>query len=131
VGNVESFRAVPSGLIEDENGVSAGTNFSSDLVDVQLHGFAIAEGQHEGGTDAEFGADGAEQIGRLRALVVAGPRSRARPGPAIGQLVLLADPHLVLEPHLYRRSWSERTADFRHTNGEVFLNASIASALCL
>jgi len=51
---------MPSGLVEDENGVSAGINFGSDFVDVQLHGFSIAEGQDEGGTAAEFGTDGAE-----------------------------------------------------------------------
>src|SRR3974390_698577 len=91
-----------------------------------LHGW-----QNQGGTGTLFRADCAEQIGRLRALVVNVARSRARSGPTIGQLVLLADPHLVLEPHLYRCTRSERAADFRHAGGKVFLNASIASVLCL
>ena len=55
----------------------------------------------ECGTDPALGADRAEQIGRLCALVVDGARSRALAGPAVGQLVFLPDAHLVLKPHLY------------------------------
>jgi hypothetical protein len=41
-----------------------------DLVEVQLHGLAVAGGQNQGGTRTLFRALCAEQIGRLRALVV-------------------------------------------------------------
>src|SRR5215208_4999611 len=68
--------------------------------------------------------------GRLGALIVNGARTRACLRPAIGQLVLLADPHLVLEPHLYRCARGKLRADFRHTLGKVFLNASMASGSC-
>ena len=91
---------MPSGLIEDENGVSAGRNFRRDLVEMKLHGFGVAKRQHEGSAGPVLGADGTEHIGRLRALIVNGPGTRALPGPAIGELVLLTDAHLVLEPHL-------------------------------
>jgi len=87
---------VPSGLIEDENGMSAGRNFRRDLVEMKLHGFGVAGRQHESGADPAFGAHRTEQIGRLGALIVDGAGTRAFPGPAIGELVLLADPHLVL-----------------------------------
>jgi hypothetical protein len=56
---------------------------------------------HRYATDPALGADRAEQIGRLCALVVYGARSRAFAGPAVGQLVLLPDAHLVPKPHLY------------------------------
>jgi hypothetical protein len=49
-------------------------------------------------------------------------------GPAIGEFVLLADPHLVLEPYLYGCDRREFCADFRHAYCEVFLNACMASA---
>ena len=78
-----------------------------------------------------LGADRAEQIGRLRALIMDGAGPRAGPRPAIGQLVLLADPHLILEPDLYRRARREVLSDVRNARGEVFLNAAIASASCL
>jgi hypothetical protein len=35
-----------------------------------------------------------KQIGQLGALVVKGPRTRAFPGPASGEFILVTDPHL-------------------------------------
>ena len=122
---------MPSGLIEDENGMSAGRNFRRDLVEMKLHGFGVAGRQHEGGAGSAFGADRTEHIGRLRALIVDRPGTRAFCGPAVGELVLLTDAHLVLEPHLYGCAGREGRADFRHASGKVFLNASMASASCL
>ena len=78
-----------------------------------------------------FGTYRTEQIGRLGALIMSGAGTRALPGPAIGELVLLADPHLVLEPNLYGCIRRELGADFRHTVGKVFLNAAMASGSCL
>ena len=108
-----------------------GVTLGGDLIEMKLHGFGVAGWQHEGGAGSAFGADRTEQIGRLGALIVDGAGTRALPGPAIGELVLLADPHLVLEPHLYRCAGRELRADFRHTCGKVFLNASMASGSCL
>ena len=110
---------MPSGLIEDQNGVSARRDLGRDLVEMKLHGFGVAGRQHEGGADPALRAHRTEQIGRLGALIVDGAGTRAFPGPAIGELVLLADPHLVLEPHLYGcagacsvRTSATRTAKF-------------------
>ena len=63
---------MPSGLIEDENGVGAGGDLGGDLVEMKLHGLGVAGGQHEGGTGSALRAYCAEQIGRLGALIVAG-----------------------------------------------------------
>ena len=80
---------MPSGLIENENGVRAGSNFRCDLVEMKLHRFGVAKRQDEGGAGSEFGADCTEYIGRLRALVVDSAGARAFCRPTIR-------PHLVL-----------------------------------
>ena len=122
---------MPAGLIEDKDCVRAGGYSCSDLIEMKLHGFGVAEGENEGSAGSVFGADRTEQIGRLGALIMSGSGTRALPGPTIGELVLLADPHLVLEPDLYRCARRELGADFRHAYGKVFLNASMASGSCL
>ena len=66
---------MPSGLIEDENGVSIGSDFGCDFVEVELHGLGIAGRQHEGCASSTFGANRTEQIGRLGALIVIGSRT--------------------------------------------------------
>ena len=111
--------------------MSARSDFGCDLIEVKLHSFGVAGRQHEGGAGSAFGADRTEQIGRLGALIVNGARARALSGPAIGQLVLLADPHLVLAPHFYRCARRKLSADLGHAGGKVFLNASMASGSCL
>ena len=61
---------MPAGLIKENNGVRAGGDFGCDLVEMELHGFAVAGRQHEGGAGSAFGADRTEQIGRLGPLIV-------------------------------------------------------------
>ena len=50
--NPEIFRAVPAGLIEDENGMRAGGDLRGDLLEMKLHGFAVAGRQHERGAQS-------------------------------------------------------------------------------
>ena len=78
-----------------------------------------------------FGTYCTKQIGRLGALIMSGSGTRALLGPAIGQLVLLTDPHLVLKPDFYRCTRRKLGTDFRHAVGKVFLNAAMASGSCL
>ena len=54
---------VPSGLVEDEHGVSARRHRHRDLGQMQVHRGNVAAGQDEGGGLAVLGADGAEDIG--------------------------------------------------------------------
>src|SRR5262245_18769639 len=123
---------MPAGLIQEENGVGARSDPGGDLVEMELHGFGVAGRQHEGGAGAAFRTYRTEQVGGLGPLIVSGPRTRAPPGPAIGELVLLADTHLVLEPDFYRCARGELRADFRQACAKVFfLKSSIASASCL
>src|SRR5215471_1746683 len=122
---------MPSGLIKEDNGVRSEGDFGCDLVEMELHGFAVASRQHEGGAGSTGGTDRTKQISRFGPLIVRGAGTGALPGPAIGELVLLAHPHLVLAPHLYRCARRKLRADLRHTAGKVFLNVSTASASCL
>jgi len=50
-------------------------HFGGDLLEMELHRLAVADREHEGGTGAAFGTDRAEQIGRLRALIMKGARA--------------------------------------------------------
>jgi hypothetical protein len=68
--NDQGFGAMPASLIKEDNGVRSGGDFGCDLVEMELHGFAVAGRQHEGGTGSAFGADRTEQIGRLGPLIV-------------------------------------------------------------
>ncbi len=118
---------MPAGLIDDEDGMGAGGDGERDFLQVKVHGVGVAAGQDEARADPSGRTDGAEDIGRTGALILGrrGPRSPFRPAPS--DLVLLADPGFVLEPNLYVRVWREAVADFRHSGGEVFLKAAIAS----
>jgi hypothetical protein len=63
---------MPAGLIEEENSVSARSDFGCDLIEVKLHSFGVAGRQHEGGAGSTFGTDGTKQISRLGPLIVGG-----------------------------------------------------------
>ena len=73
VRNLEGLGAMPPRLIEEENSVSAGSDFGCDLIEVKLHSFGVAGRQHEGGAGSAFGADRTEQVGRLGPLIMGSP----------------------------------------------------------
>jgi hypothetical protein len=108
--------------------------FVSGLMDslswtpMQRHRCGVAARQDEAGGGSSCRADGAEDIGRAGAFVVRcrGSRSASRPPP--GDLVLLTDPGLVLEPDLYRLARRVALGDLVEARGDVFLNAAMASA---
>ena len=95
-GHVEGAGRVPSGSVEQQDGVGAVCDMARDFVEVELHRLGVGVGQGERGADAAGGADRAEQVGVVVALV----GRLARPCPASGPLsnlaVLLADAGLVL-----------------------------------
>ena len=101
-GMVELLREVPAGLIEQQHGVGTGRHRLGDFRQVQGHRVGVAARQDQAGGGASGRADRAEDVGRARALVVRRRGPCAAPRPAPGDLVLLADPGLVLEPDLYR-----------------------------
>ena len=116
---------MPTGLIQKQKGVGADLNLGGDLLQVALHGRSVAAWLHEGGAGAALGTDGAEDVGRLGALVMGRAGPGAAPGPASGELVLLPDPGFVLPPDLYLRAVEEAIADPRGQLGEFFLKSSM------
>jgi hypothetical protein len=94
---------VPAGLVENDQCMRAGRDRASDLVDVVLHRFGIGVRHDERDTGVAARADRTEQIAVFVALVLRLARSRAFLCPLVNQTVLLADTHLILEPHLDRR----------------------------
>lgn len=95
---------MPAGPVQQQHSVGALGDSGGNLVDVELHGLGIGEGQRQAGTDAPGRADGAEQIGAFVALVGGLYRPCAASGSLPNQAVLLADASLVLEPDLDRLS---------------------------
>ena len=117
---------MPSRLVEQQDGVGIQRDRRADLGKMRLHRLGVAERHDQPGTLALGRADRSEEIGPGRALVV----RRARPGPAPrpspGELVLLADPCLVLPPELYALA-RMCIPDCRQALWETFLKASAAS----
>jgi hypothetical protein len=108
----------------------AGLDRGADLVKVGLHGGGVAPGHDEACAFSVGRADCSQDIGPLRALVVRRAGPCPTPGPATGDLVLLPDARLILEPDFYFDVRSNLVADRCQVGGQVFLNASMASASC-
>ena len=99
-----------------------------DFRQVERHGLGVAAWQHQARALALSGADGAKEIGRARALILRRTWPAAAPGPPAGDLVLLPDAGLILEPEFYVLALGLLGCDLRQLGGEVFLNAAMASA---
>ena len=121
---------VPSGLVEDEDGMGARRDGGADLMEMRLHRLRVAVGHHQAGALALSRADRPEDVGPLGTLVVGRPRPGAATRPAAGDLVLLADARLVLPPQLYGRAGREPRPDRRDRVRKAFLKWSAASGSC-
>ena len=130
VGHVELARGVPSGPVEDENGVGALGDVARDFVEVELHHVGVGVRQGEGGPDPAGGADRAEQIGVVVALVGRLPWPRSAPGPLPNLAVFLADARLVLKPDFDRRCLGQAFEMSLQRARKVFLNASTIRSSC-
>jgi hypothetical protein len=125
--DVELIGEMPTGLIEQQDGMGAWCHGSGDLIKMQRHGGDVAAGQDQTGRGSPRRTDGAEDIGRSCALIARRRWPRPAPCPTAGDLVLLADPSFVLEPDLYRLARRISPGDLVQAGGEVFLNAAMAS----
>jgi hypothetical protein len=54
---------MPSGLVDDEDGMSTRRYLGRDFLEMALHGLGVAARQNESRTDAALGTDGAKDIG--------------------------------------------------------------------
>ena len=101
-----------------------------DFREVQVHRFGIAGGQDQSRAFAQFRADGTEDIGRCGSLIPRSARASAALRPSAGDLVLLADTSLVLEPDFYLADVDRFFArDFTQARWEFFLKSSIAPSV--
>ena len=62
-GHAQLVGHVPSGLIEQDEGMRAGRDMDRDLIEVKLHHGGVAAGQDETGRHSARRTDGTEDIG--------------------------------------------------------------------
>ena len=93
---------VPSGAIEQQDGVCALGDRARDLVEVQLHRLGISKRQRQRRARPTGRTDCSKQIGVLIALISWLRRPRSTSGPLPDDAVLLADAGLILEPDFDR-----------------------------
>src|SRR5580704_8446969 len=115
------LRDMPSRPIEKNERVRAGRDRKRDFFQMKRHGLAVAGGEDEPGAFSFGRADGAENIGRTRPLVVRRGGACSTLGPAAGDVVLLPDAGFVLEPKLYLLAASLVRGDFLHDSRGGFL----------
>jgi hypothetical protein len=98
---------------------------------MQIHCVGVAPGEDEAGGPSCCGADGAEDVGGAGALIVWCHGPAATPGPAAGDLVLLADARFVGEPD-FDIVFADLllACDRIQCLWELFLNSSTAPAAC-
>ena len=122
---------MPASLIDQKDGVGTGRDDRGDLREVQVHRLGIASRQDQGRALALLWADGAEDVGGGGPLITGSAGAGAALCPPAGDLVLLADTSLILEPDFYLVAVDGLfLGDFVQTRGEVFLKSSIAPAAC-
>jgi len=88
---------MPSGAVEQQDGVRAHGDMARDFIEMKLHGGSVGEGQSERRALAARRTDRAEEIGILVALIGRLARARAALGPLPHEAVLLADASFILK----------------------------------
>ena len=122
---------MPSGLIDQEDGVGSWCYCLGDFREVQVHRLGVADGQDQSYALSLLRADSAEDIGRCGSLIPRSARASAALRPPAGDLVLLADTSLVLKPNFYLADIDRFFArDFIQARWELFLKSSIAPSAC-
>ena len=122
---------MPSGLIDEKDGVGSWCDRLGDFREVQVHRFGIAGGQDQSRALALFRADGTEDVGRGGALIPRSAGASAALGPPASDLVLLANARFIREPNLYFPDIDRLFArDFIQARWELFLKFSMAPSAC-
>ena len=117
--------------VQQQRRVTARFDLPGDGCQVLGHGVGVAPRHDQRRPLALLGADGAEDVGRYRALVLRRRGPGAALGPAPGQLVLLADAGLVAEPDLEPGGVDGFLARNRVQAGtEAVLKSSTAPSAC-
>ena len=122
---------MPSGLIDEKYGMGSRCDGVGNFRQMQVHRLGIAGRQDQGDSLSLLRADGSEDVGRGGALIPRSARASAALGPPAGDLVLLADTSLVLEPNFYLADVDRLFArDFIQARWELFLKSSMAPSAC-
>src|SRR5450631_252377 len=93
---------MPSGSIEEEDGVTALRHLAADLLEMQVHRLRIGIWQDQGHTDIALRADSAKYVGPFAALIPRRGWAAAALGPDASQCALLTNPGFVLPPKFNR-----------------------------
>ena len=118
---------MPSGLIENEHGMSVLCDLRGDFSQMQVHRLCVATGEDEPGPLAFVRTDRTEYIGRGGTLI--GRRRGSCSAPC--DLVFLSDPRFIGEPDFYAlRRDVLFSCDLIQACGETFLKSSIATSVC-
>lgn len=118
---------MPAGLIEQQHRVCPWCHRRGDLGKMQGHRGGVAVRQHQGCTLAFLGTDGAEDVGRCRALVFWSGRPGTPRRPAMSDFIFLPNPGFIGEPDLYRGRFDTFFArDRLQHGGEGVLKRPIA-----
>jgi len=121
---------VPSGLVHEQDRVGIWCDRCGNLREMQVHRFGVAGGQDQSRAFAPFWADRTEDVGGSGALVTRRAWACAALGPTAGDLVLLADTGLVLEPDFYLIAVDcLRARDCIQACDEAFLKSSITPSV--
>src|ERR1039458_8549822 len=92
---------MPSGLIDEKDGVGSWRDRLGDFGQMQVHRFGVAGGQDQSRALSLLRADGSEDVGRSGALISRSAWASAAFGPSAGDLVLLTNTGFIREPNLY------------------------------
>jgi hypothetical protein len=101
-GPVPLARAMPTGIVHEDGGDSAGRDVACDLVDLLMHGAGVGVRQDQCCADITRREDGTEDVSTFIALIDWLTRLRFARRPLTHAVVILAKPHLVPEPGLDR-----------------------------
>ena len=101
---------MPSGLVEDNNGMGAVGDLRADFRKMQAHGLGVGVGQNQGRRFVGFRTGRSEQVGSFVTLILGLPWPAAATRPLAGQLPLLTDPSFIRKPDFYR-ALSDAVAD--------------------
>ena len=122
---------MPSGLIDEEDGVGSWRNRLGDFGQMQVHRFGVTGGQDQGRALSLLRADGSEDVGRGGALIPWSAWASAALSPPAGDLVLLTNARFIREPNLYFANIDCLFArDFIQARWELFLKSSMAPSAC-
>ena len=122
---------MPSGLIDEEDGVGPWRDCLGDFGQMQVHRFGVAGREDQSRALSLLRADGSEDVGRGGALIPRSAWASAALGPPAGDLVLLTNARFIREPNLYFPNIDCLFArDFIQARWELFLKSSMAPSAC-